>query len=152
MKVVDGDGFLLDLPAEVVGGAVGVTALDAGTGEPSGEAIGIVVAAAGAFLEGGHPAKFGAAKNQGVFEESALFEVAQKRAGGLVEDGAVHVVLCGEFFVAVPVAGAFAAGLVAAIKKLHEAHALFQEPPGEDAVACVVGFVFRFRVVGAVHF
>ncbi len=125
MEVVDGDGVLLGLPAEVVGGTVGVAFFDAGAGEPRGEAVGIVVAAAGAFLERRHTAKFGAAKNQGVLEQAALFKVAQERAGGLVEDGAMHIVLRGEFFVAVPVAGAFASGLVAAIKKLYETNAFF---------------------------
>ena len=147
MEVVDGDGILFGLPAEGVGGAVGVAAFDAGAGEPRGEAVGVMVASARAFLESGHPAEFAAAKNQSVFEQAALFEIAQERAGGLVEDGAVHIVLRGELFVAVPITGSFAAGLVAAIKKLYKAHAFFQEPPGEDAVAGVFGFVFRFRVV-----
>ena len=54
---VDGDGVLLGFPAEGVGGAVGVAFFDASAGKPAGEAAGVVVAAAGAFLESGHPAE-----------------------------------------------------------------------------------------------
>ena len=45
MDVMDVDRLVDDLPAEVVGGAVGHAALDAAAGEPHAEAVRIVVAA-----------------------------------------------------------------------------------------------------------
>ena len=45
VDIVDVDGLVDDLPAEVVGGAVGHAALDAAAGEPHAEAVGVVVAA-----------------------------------------------------------------------------------------------------------
>ena len=48
-------------------------------------------------------------------------------------------VLILERLVAVPVADAFAAGLIGAVEKLDEAHAFLDQPPGQDAVAGVSG-------------
>ena len=47
VQIVDGGDVLLSLPAKQIRCTVCVTALDASTGKPSGEAVGIVVAAAG---------------------------------------------------------------------------------------------------------
>ena len=77
------------------------------------------------------------------------FQVAQQRGGGLIEDRAVDVVLRLERLVAVPVADAFA-HRVGAVEQLHEAHAAFEQPPGEQAVAGEAG-LDRVRVVGAVQ-
>ena len=48
VQIVDGGDVLLRLPAKQIRCTVCVTALDASAGKPSGEAVGIVVAAAGA--------------------------------------------------------------------------------------------------------
>ena len=60
VEVVDGDDVFGGSVAEVVGGAVGVGSLDPRAGQEGGEAGGVVVASAGAFLEGGHATEFGA--------------------------------------------------------------------------------------------
>ena len=68
VEIVHGGDVFFCLPAEGVGGAVGVAALDARAGKPSGEALGVMVAAAGAFLEGGHSTKLSAPNNQRIFK------------------------------------------------------------------------------------
>jgi hypothetical protein len=83
------DGFL----AEFVGVSGADAGLHAGTGHPAGEAVGIVIAAFGAFLEEGHAAELGAPDDEGVVEQAALFQVADQRGGGLVEDVRMDVVL-----------------------------------------------------------
>ena len=55
VQIVDGGDVLLSLPAKQIRCTVCVTALDASTGKPSGEAVGIVVAAAGPLKSGMRP-------------------------------------------------------------------------------------------------
>ncbi|MFM1944028.1 MAG: hypothetical protein RI897_3010 [Verrucomicrobiota bacterium] len=114
-----------------------------------------MVTSAGAFLEGGHASELGAPDYQRVFEEAALFQVTQEGGGGLVHDGAVLAVLFLEHLVSVPVADAFAAGLVGAIEELDEADAVFDEATGENTVSGIAGLeVFEWGAgfVGTVHF
>lgn len=68
VEIVHGGDVFFCLPAEGVGGAVGVAAVDARAGEPGCEAFGVVIAAAGAFLEGGHAAELGAPHDQRIFK------------------------------------------------------------------------------------
>ena len=65
-----------------------MAALHAGAGQPDGEALGVVIAAVGAFLEGGHAAELGDEDDERVLQQAALLQVAQQRGAGLVEDGA----------------------------------------------------------------
>ena len=51
----------------------------------------------------------------------------------------MHIVLGLERFVAVPIADAFT-HRVSAVEKLHEAHAAFEQPPGEQTIAREAGF------------
>jgi len=61
------DGFV----AEFVGGSVAESALYACSGEPDGEAGGVVVAAACAFLERGHATEFSDERDERVGEQAA---------------------------------------------------------------------------------
>ena len=64
------------LVAELVGRAVAEAALHAGAGQPDGEALRVVVAAARALLERRHPAELGHPDDQRVVEQAALLQVA----------------------------------------------------------------------------
>ena len=66
VKIIDSGDVLLGFPAEGICGAVGVAALYACAGQPTGEAVGVVIASARAFLEGRHAAKLGAPHDKGV--------------------------------------------------------------------------------------
>ena len=59
VEVVDVDHVLDGLVAELVGGPEAEPMLDAGAGEPGGEALGVVVAAGGSLLKRGHAAELG---------------------------------------------------------------------------------------------
>ncbi len=110
----------------------------------------IVIASARAFLKRRHPAKLGHEGDERVFQQPALFEILNQCGARLVENRAMHVVLCLERLVAVPVSDAFA-HRVRAVEKLHEAHAAFDESPREHAIAREAGFQF-VAVIHAVHF
>ena len=84
VQIVDGGDVLLRLPTKRIGSTVSITALDAGPGDPGGEAVGIVVAAAGSFLKSGHAAKLGAPDNQRILKQAALFQVAKQGRSRLV--------------------------------------------------------------------
>ncbi len=90
VEIVNGgyvsDGFV----SEFIRRAIAEGFLYAGAGEPDGEAFGIVVAAAGAFLEGRHAAEFGDPHDQCVFKNAALLQILKQRRGGLIENRAVN--------------------------------------------------------------
>ena len=149
------DDVLHGLVAELIGRAVAEAGLHACASHPCGEACGVVIAATGTFLKGGHAAELGAPHDERVLQQAALFEIAQKSGGGLVHDFAVLDVLGVQRLVAIPVAHAFATSLIGPVEELHEAHAALDEPPSEDAVARVGGLqVFHrvARLIGAIHF
>ena len=131
MEIVDGGGLLDRFIPEFVGGAVADAFFHSGAGHPGGEPGGVVIAAAGAFLESGHAAEFGAPDDEGVLEQASLFQVDEEGGGWLVHDLAVFGILFVKDFMAVPVAHSLAAGLVGAIEQLDEAHAFFDQSPGE---------------------
>ena len=93
MKIVRRCDVLAGFEPKLIGGAVAGSAFHPGTGKPSGEAVGIVVAPIGAGLKHWHAAKLSGEDNQRVVEQAALFQVAQQPGDRLVEDLAVHVVL-----------------------------------------------------------
>ena len=130
VQVVDGGDVLDGLVAELVGGAVAEAALDAGAGQPDGEAVRVVVAAAGALLERRHAAELGDPDDERVVEQAAAVSGRdQSAAQGWSRIGRVDVVLRLERLVAVPVADAFAHG-VGAVEELHEAHAALDAAAG----------------------
>jgi hypothetical protein len=70
--------------SERVGGAIGEGGFDSSPCHPGGKARGIVIAATGPFLEGGHATEFSAPNDQGVFQKSSLLEVGNEGGCGLV--------------------------------------------------------------------
>ena len=69
---------------QFIRGAMRKTSLHAATGQPDGEATRIVIPAGAVFFSVGCTTKFTAPPHNGVFEESALFEIAQKSCDGAV--------------------------------------------------------------------
>ena len=94
VEVVRGDGVVRGLESKLIGGAVAHAAFHSGTGKPSGEAVRIMVAPVGAGLKHWHAAELGGEHYERVFQQAALFQIAQQAGDGLVEDAAVHVVFC----------------------------------------------------------
>ena len=72
--------------AQFIGGAMEITGLETATSRPHGEGINVVVTA-GAFAGFAHgcAAKFTAPDHEGVFEQSALFQVEDERYGRLID-------------------------------------------------------------------
>src|SRR4051812_37657249 len=79
VEVVDVDLVLDGGEAELVGRAVGVTALHAAAGQPDREAVMVVVAPAelGEFGDGG-PAELAAPEHEGGVEQPALLQVGEE--------------------------------------------------------------------------
>ena len=73
MEIVHGGDIFFGFPAEGVGGTVGMALFDAGAGEPSSEAVGVVVTTAGAFLKRRHATELGAPNDECVLKQAALF-------------------------------------------------------------------------------
>ena len=121
VEIIDRADLLSGLVSELIRCAVAVGSLNAGAGQPGGEAEGVVVSPAGSFLEGGHSPELRAPDHQGFFEQAAVLEVAQEGRSRLVKNRSMLAVLIPQRFVAVPVADSFAAGLVGAIEALDEA-------------------------------
>ena len=136
VEVAEVDGVFGDVVAEVVGAAVFDAGVDAGAGEPDGEAAAVVVAAAVRVpknaLAKNSAAEFGEEHHQRVFEEAALFEVVDEGGGGLVDVAALVGELAFDGDVLVP----------AAVEELDEADAALEQPAGHEAVGGVAaGFV-----------
>jgi hypothetical protein len=147
LEVVDVDLVFGDLEAHFVGGAVAEAAFDAAAGHEEGEAVGEVVAAedfggGGATFAEGSAAEFATPDDEGVFQETALFEVFDEGGNGFV--GLRHFV--GEAF---GEAGAFAGAVEvpAPVEEVDEAGAAFDEAAGEEAVVREGGFA-GFGAVG----
>ena len=93
VEIVQRMNILDRLNPKFVGQSMADSLADAGAGHPAGKPVGVVVAALGTFLEKGHSTEFGAPNNQGVFEQSARFEVLDQSSNGLIEDGGMDIVL-----------------------------------------------------------
>ena len=126
------------LVAELVGRPEAEGPLDAGAGEPGGEAGGVVVAALGPLLERRHPAELGGPEDQGVVEQPAGLQVAQERRGGLVEDRAVAVVVGLDPAVAVPVEVPLA-HREGPVEQGDEPDPALEQPAGQQAVPAEPG-------------
>lgn len=68
--IIDGAGVFDSVVAEVVGGAVDVAGLDAATGHPDGEAVGVVIATITALREG-RSAEFAGPDDERAVEQAA---------------------------------------------------------------------------------
>ena len=88
VEVVDVDGILDDVVAEVVRLADDVAALDAGAGHPEAEAARVMVAAVVVLGERAlridGAAELAAPDDERVVEQAALFQIGEQRGGGLV--------------------------------------------------------------------
>src|SRR5215469_5378037 len=79
VQVVNIDNIFDGLVAELVGGAEAISMLHAGAGEPSGEPLGVVVAALDALLKRGHATELGRPDNKSVSQEPPCLQIGQKR-------------------------------------------------------------------------
>src|SRR5204862_2490083 len=109
---------------EIVGGAMDVAALEAAASQPKGEPVAVVVAAIFA-LGDGQAAEFTGPEDDGVVEETALFEIEDEGGAGLVGHFAEAAKSFRVFVVSVP-------GL-AVEENLDEANALLDEAAGHEA-------------------
>src|SRR5207237_745575 len=91
------------LVPELVSRAVAETSLHAGSRQPHGETLWIVIAATGVLLKGGHPSKFGDKGYQSRSQQTSLFQIHDQCRARLVQNWRMHIILCFESFVAVPI-------------------------------------------------
>src|SRR5439155_19088988 len=89
VEVVDVHLVLDRLEAELIGGAVRVTSLDAPARQPDGKAVRVVVPPVGPGagclkLHGGRAAELAPPENERVVEHSPLLQVLEERSDGLV--------------------------------------------------------------------
>ena len=75
MQIVNRADILDGFVAKLIRGAVAESAFHAGTGEPHGEAMRIMVSATRIFLEGRHATEFRIESNERVAQEPALFQI-----------------------------------------------------------------------------
>ncbi len=132
VEIVDADGLFLGFVAELVSGTDDLAAADFSTGHPDGHRAGVVVAAE-ASLGDGHAAEFAVPDDEGIVEHAAGFEVGEQPGDGGVGGGGVAGVVCADVFVSVP--GVEVLVAEAAVLKLDEADAAFDEAAGHEALA-----------------
>ena len=145
VQVVQMDAVLNRFEPELIGGTVRHPSSDSGTGQPHGEAVGIVISPRRvlAFAEW-HATELTAPDDQRFVQQPAFFKIRQQRSNRLIDFGTMSAVVLLDALVRVP--GFFqmsAAGI-----QLHEAHAAFDEPPCDDAVAAEL---IGGRLTNAVH-
>ena len=102
------------------------------------KALRIVVAAVLA-LRHRHPAEFAAPDHQRRLQQAALFQIGEQAVDRHVGRQAMAGVIAGQIAVSVPFAVAV---------DLHEPHAAFDQPPGQQALRAVR---LGFRAIQAVH-
>ena len=132
MKVVNVDFILGDAESKFVGASISESFFDSAARHPDAKAFLVVVAprrslGAGSgivFLDHGSASEFPAPNDEGVFEESALFQVGEKAGAGLVDAAGLSGKGGIDVLVVIP----------AFVENLDEAHAALDEPAGEQAV------------------
>lgn len=128
VEVANVNDVFLGFVAEFVGRAVTEAGLYAASGHPHGEAFDMVIASGAAFaLEHGGASEFASPDNEGVLEESALFEIGEEGVGRLVR------VLAADFHVFIEVAMMVPASMI----ELHKAGAFFDQSTSEKAVRSI---------------
>ena len=128
-------GFVIDavfdrVIAEIVGLSDHLSALDSSAREPDGKGIRVMIAAllarrktAPDFVHG-RTAKFPTPDDEGVLQQSSLFQIADQGRGSGVDHVAVDLEPGIEIGVVIPVR----------VNDLHEADAAFHHAPGQQAI------------------
>ena len=142
IEVVHVDRITGDVVGEVVGFAVDVALFDTTAGEPHAEAAGVVIAAV-VFHRQGPLAVDGATElaapdDEGVIEETPLFQITDQGRTRLIHIGALATDRFRQQFVLVP----------AAVIDLHEADIPFDHAAGEETAGSKGA---RLVDVGSVH-
>ena len=145
VQVVDADAIDGGLVADFVGCAVGVPPL---TPPPASQ----VVKACGLwsrpglapFCASGKPAEFAAPDDQRRIQQAAGFQIGQQAGDRLIGFAGEAAVVAGDVDVAVPAPFV----LLAAGVDLHEPHAAFDHPPGDQAL---LGEMAALRIVEPVE-
>ncbi len=92
VEVMDADAAFDGTEPEFVGGTVSHAAADTGAGQPDAEAVVIVIAtelgfAAIAQFDGWGSTELTAPEDEGVLEETALFEIGHEGGDGAIDVG-----------------------------------------------------------------
>ena len=142
LEVVDVDAVFDDVEADFIAFAVADAGFDAPAGHPEGVGVGVVVAApfgtvGEVALDERGASEFTHPDDEGVVEETAVFEIGDQGGRCLIGGAALVVELGGEGAVLIP----------AGVHELDKAGAAFDEATGEEAVS---GVGARFVDLGAV--
>src|SRR5262249_31276538 len=139
VQVADADHVGHRTVTKVVGGAVGVSLLEAAASQPERKGVAIVVAAVGA-LRDRQPAKLAGPKDDRGIQQAAALEVVYQRGARPVGAGTQPLQTLGVLAVRVP--------RLAVEKNLHEAHSLLDQAASQQAPPAVFG---RRRLVQAIQ-
>ena len=136
--MVDGDGVLDGVIAEIVGGAIDGAPLHPPAGDPDAEPERIVIAAVRPLRER-RPAELPRPDDERLLEEPTTFQVVDQPGNRLV-DLSGHLAMAGfQATVLVPrIADLPEFGGTRQAGELDEAHAAFHEAPGEEALPAVL--------------
>lgn len=135
VQIMNTDRVFGGAEPEFVCRAVDGAAFDSTAGQPDAEAPVIMVAAGlwlsvGAEFDRWCPAKFAAPENEGVFKETALFEIGNECGDGLVDLGRERPV--GGFDV-----GMIIPWLTGTMPQLNKPDAAFEQPAGDEGLSSV---------------
>lgn len=129
VKIVDVDFVFHGRVTQFIGGAVGLPAFDAGSGQPQTERASVVISARGVAgdvaIGGRRSAELAAPDDERVLEQPFLFQVAEERGDGFVGFGGFIAQGVLEVVVMIP----------AAVPDLDEAHAFLEQAPGDEHLA-----------------
>ena len=134
VQVMHVDGAVGDFVAEIVARAVNFSGFEASSGSPHRKCVDVVVASSGpavADFAHGSAAEFSTPDDDGVFEESALFQVENKGGGGLVD------LFADLWEMFVEVLGGAAVMVPVRVIELYKADPALDEATGEETVVGV---------------
>ena len=130
VQIVDMDLVPSGIKTEFIRLAEGEPGFYSATGEPHGEAIGVMIAAIVASLHHGGASEFPAPDDQGILEQTALLKVRDESGTGLVGILAILFQVGHEVAMLIP-------GLV---ENLDESDAAFDEASGQEHSTGEIGF------------
>ena len=142
VHLVEVNGVLRNVVAEVISRSVAHACLDTSAGHPHAEVAGVVVTAVVlpcqfALAIGSTP-EFTAENNQRVLQHAPLLEILDQGGGRLIHIKALVLDFLGQVAVLVP----------AAVENLHDAHPALNQSPGQD---CRVGKAAGLLDIWAIH-